>query len=191
MRCYKGFNSDLTCSRGQGRFQYKVGQTFTAEKAKCANTGLHCVEEPIAVLDWYNDKSSRFCIVEAAGDINENDDKISCTEMTILKEITIEQLAMLECIWLQDHPDREMNRRIHLKSADGCETDRIVIVRGKHPIASGCTGTTIFLLREKSRSKEIADIGVFKIDGKKYKPHVRYTVEGRRSTTCAKKNSGS
>lgn len=179
MRCYKGFNKDLTCTRGQGSFQYKVGKTFTADKAKCANTGLHCVEEPIAVLDWYNDKDSRFCIVEAAGDINENADKISCTEMTILKEITIEQLAMLECIWIQEHPDRQTSKRVIEERCDGAETDRVVIVRGKKPEASGCTGATIFLLREKSRSHEIAEVGVFKIDGKKYRAHVRYTVEGR------------
>lgn len=188
MRCYKGFNKDLTCTRGRGSFQYKVGQTFTAEKAKCANTGLHCVEEPIAVLNWYRDSDSRFCIVDAKGDINENDDKISCTEMTILKEITIEQLAMLECIWIQEHPDRQTDARISRNTIDGTETDKVVFVRGKNPEASGCTGATIFILREKSRSREIAEIGVFKVDGKKCKPHVRYTVEGRRASKCAKKS---
>lgn len=188
MRCYKGFNKDLTCTRGQGIFQYKVGETFTAEKAKCASTGLHCVEEPIEVLAWYRDSDSRFCMVEAGGDINEIDSKIACTEMTILKELTIEQLGMLECLWIKAHPDRETSSFVKRDRCDGAETDRILVVRGKHPQASGVRGTTIFLLREKSKSHEIADIGVFKIDGKEYKTHVRYTVEGRRAGRCAKTN---
>lgn len=186
MRCYKGFNKDLTCTMGKGSFKYKVGETFTAEAAKCASTGLHCVEEPIEVLTWYRGNGSRYCVVEAAGDINENGAKICCTEMKILKEITLQQLGMYECIWIQEHPEREESSHVHRES--GCaEAGEIVIVRGKHPKAAGKLGCTLFLLREKSRSKEIADIGVFKVDGKEFKPDVYYTVEGR-GKGCAKKH---
>ena len=71
MICYKGFNQNLCCTMGRGTMQYEVGKTYTAESAKTASTGLHCVEEPIEVLRWY--PVGRYCIVAAEGDINESD----------------------------------------------------------------------------------------------------------------------
>lgn len=187
MVCYKGFNKDLTCTRGKGSFAYEVGKTFTADKAKCANSGLHCVEEPIEVLSWYSDKDSRYCMVDASGDINENDNKIiCCTEMTLLKELTLEQIGTLECLWLSHHPERIASKHVHTDSYAGDEGDRIVIVRGKNPKASGCTGATLFLIREESRGNHITDIGTYRVDGKDIKPNVYYSVEGRR-IRCAKK----
>ncbi len=180
MRAYKGFNKDLTCTMGAGTFQYKIGKTFTASKAKCANTGLHCVEEPIEVLTWYDNKDSRWCVVEAAGDINEDGDmRISCTEMTIIREVTIEQLGMLECLWIKAHPERITSR--HIKSETGrAAEDHIVIVRGKKPKASGMRNSTLFILQEEKDSPKIAEIGVFKIDGDCYEPNVYYSVTGKK-----------
>lgn len=47
MIAYKGFNKDLTCTMGKGRFQYEVGKSYKEDSAKCASTGFHCTEEPI------------------------------------------------------------------------------------------------------------------------------------------------
>ena len=113
MIAYKGFNQNLVCTMGNGAFQYEVGKTYREDKAKCASTGFHCVEEPIEVLTWYSGETARYCIVEAAGDVHEDgNDKISCTEMTILKEITLQQLGALECKWIQEHPERKTNKHI-------------------------------------------------------------------------------
>ena len=190
MKCYKGFNADLTCTKGHGSFQYEVGSTFTAESAKCAASGLHCVEEPLDVLTWYNAPDSRFCIVEAAGDINEVEGKICCTEMTLLKEVTREQLAILECVWMQRHPERETCKWVHTNRYEGVTGENVIVVRGKNPIASGCTGATIFLVKEKPRSKEIECYAAYKIDGNKYKANIRYNIEGRKEV-CKKRSSGS
>lgn len=54
MIAYKGFNKDLACTLGNGTFRYEIGKTYTESEAKCANTGFHCVEEPIEVLRWYS-----------------------------------------------------------------------------------------------------------------------------------------
>lgn len=190
MKCYKGFNADLTCTKGHGRFQYEVGSTFTAESAKCAASGLHCVEEPLDVLTWYNDKGSRYCIVEAAGDINEADGKICCTEMTLIKEVTREHLGILECMWIQKHPERETCKWVYRDSHTGIPGEEVIVVRGKNPIASGCTGATIFLLKEKPRTKEIECCAVYKIDGNTRKANIRYNIEGRKAV-CKKRSSGS
>ena len=186
MIAYKGFNKDLVCIMGKGRFQYEVGKTYKEDKAHCVSTGFHCVEEPIEVLRWYRDKDSRYCIVNAGGDIHEDgDDKISCTELTILQEITLQQLGALECQWQQLHPEREYSGRV--KKDVGTVDKGIVVVRGKHPKAAGALGTTIFLLKETKQGREIQEVGIFEIDGKEFLPDVYYRVDGRRSR-CVKAN---
>lgn len=186
MIAYKGFNEDLTCTKGNGRFQYEVGKTYIEDKAKCASTGFHCVEEPIEVLTWYSQASSRYCIVDAAGDVHEDGcDKISCSEMTILREVSLQILGALECKWIQGHPERKTSN--HVKKDSGFAVDGIVIVRGKNPKAAGELGTTIYLLKEAKGSKNIEKIGVYEIDGVEYMPGVYYRADGRRCR-CAKKN---
>lgn len=178
MRAYKGFNADLTCTRGNGRFQFEIGKTYKENEAKCARNGFHCVEEPIEVLSWYSGSNARYCMVEASGDVNEDgNDKISCTEMTILKELTLEQLATLECIWMKEHPEREYSTHVNKNKEYAYKSDRIVIVRGTSPKAAGDVGTTIFLV--KGTAKGISSIGIYKIDGKEYKPGIYYGVDGR------------
>lgn len=178
MIAYKGFNKDLSCTRGKGVFKYKIGKTYKENEAKCAHNGFHCVEEPIEVLSWYEGYGARYCMVSAAGDVNEDgNNKISCTEMTILKELTLEQLAILECIWMKEHPEREYSTHVNRNKGYAYKSDRIVIVRGTSPKAAGDVGTTIFLV--KGTVKGIRSIGIYKIDGKEYKPGIYYGVDGR------------
>lgn len=177
MIAYKGFNTDLTCTRGKGIFRYEVGKTYKENEAKCVKTGFHCVEEPIEVLSWYRD--GRYCIVDAGGDIHEDGmRRISCTELKILKEISLEQLGALECEWLIRHPDRKYSNHIR-KDTGTAEKDGIVIVRGKNPKAAGRIGSTIFLLKEGKGTKEIIDAGAYTIDGTQFKPGVFYKTDGR------------
>lgn len=180
MIAYKGFTKDLTCTRGEGVFQYEIGKTYKESGAKCVSMGFHCVEEPIEVLKWYSEHDARYCIVQASGDVHEDGDaKIACSEITILREITLQQLGALECKWLQEHPDRTMNREVK-KDCGSVKENEIVIVRGKNPKASGRLGSTIFLLKEDNENKEIKEIGIFEIDGKDYLPDVWYRTDGRR-----------
>lgn len=179
MIAYKGFNKDLSCTMGNGIFRYEVGKMYKENEAKCANTGFHCVEEPIEVLSWYRD--GRYCIVDAGGDIHEDGmERISCTEMKILKEISLEQLGALECEWLIKHPDRKHSKHIE-KNAGRAVKDRIIIVRGKNPKAAGEMGSTIFLLKESKETKEIVEAGAYKIDGTNFLPGVFYEIDGRRA----------
>lgn len=184
MIAYKGFNKDLTCTMGCGRFQYEIGKRYKEDKAKCAGTGFHCVEEPIEVLRWY--PSGRYCVVDVAGDVNEDGaDRIACTEMTILKEISLKQLGALECQWIIRHPDRKNSDRIQRDSGEAGENE-IVIVRGKNPKAAGEPGAVIFLLREEKGSNNIAEAGAYEIDSQKHMPGIYYGVDGRQAR-CKKK----
>ena len=187
MIAYKGFNKELACTKGNGCFQYEVGKTYKEENAKCASTGFHCVEEPIEVRTWYDEETSRYCIVNAGGDVHEDgSDKISCTEMTILREVTLQQLGALECKWIQEHPERKCSRHVE-KNEGRAAKDGIVIVRGKHPKAAGGMGATIFLLKEKKEDKTIEEAGAYEIDGVNFIPDVYYRVDGRRCR-CGKRN---
>lgn len=178
MIAYKGFNKDLTCTRGKGTYQYEIGKKYVEDKAQCASTGFHCCEEPIEVLTWYPQIEARYCMVEAGGDIHEDGtNKISCTEMTIIKEISLELLGGLECKWIMNHPECKTSRHVHEKEWKAKEGE-IAIVRGKNPKAAGALGSTIYLLKEAKGSSDIEEVGVFQIDGEEYKPDTFYLVDG-------------
>lgn len=183
MIAYKGFNKDLTCTMGRGRFQYQVGQTYKEDLAECASTGFHCVEEPIEVLRWYSD--GRYCMVQAGGDIHEDgNNKISCSEMKILKELSLEQIGALECEWMRMHPERAYSGEV-CRDIGTARENGIVVVRGKCPKAAGGLGATLFLVKEKEG--EIVAAGAYKIDEKEYFPGVYYNTEGRK-VTCRKRS---
>lgn len=179
MIAFKGFNKDMTCTMGNGVFQYEIGKTYQENECKCGINGFHCVEEPLEVLSWYNKADDRYCVVEVDGDIHESGDKrIASKKMRIIKEISKQELGMLECMWIQKHPQRETGR--HVERDCGYASDGIVVVRGKNPKAKGEAGTTIFLLKEKSGSSEIKEVGVYQIDNKEYLENQYYRTDGRR-----------
>lgn len=190
MIAFKGFNKQLECTMGRGRFKYEIGKTYNEKECMVASKGFHCVEEPIRCLDWYSD---RFCIVKIDGDINMRDNKVTATQMTILQEVDITQLAVHECLWIQKHYDREMSSRIC--NDEGFANDSFVIVRGKHPMAAGEEKTTLFLLQEEFESKRIKKIVAIYIDGKIKKASTFYNINekevianaGKRRTSKIKK----
>jgi hypothetical protein len=180
MIAYKGFNKDLACTRGKGTFCYEVGKTYREDRAKTASTGFHCVEEPIEVLRWYSGNEARYCMVSAKGDISEDgNERIACTEMTILKELTLQQLGILECEWLTEHPRRKCSDKVERNSGTAPEKG-IVVVRGKNPKARGGMGATIFLIKEDADGK-ICDAGAYEIDGIQHKQNIYYRVDGRKA----------
>ena len=70
-----------------------MGKNVT-DKANCRQNGFHCAEDPLDCLSYYSDiHRAVFCLVDAGGDIDEDDcdSKISCTELTILKELTLDE----------------------------------------------------------------------------------------------------
>lgn len=179
MIAYKGFSKDLTARMGKGKFQFKMHETVREKEAKCANTGFHCAEEPLDVLNYYNGKEDRYCIVRAGGDIHEDayGSRISCTQITLLKEISLRELAMEECVFLYKHPHRKHNDLVKREKGEAIEN--FIIVRGKKPIAKGKVGTTLFYLQEEENSSGIVGIGVYEVDGKEKVAGVYYDIHGK------------
>ena len=137
-------------------------------KANCAANGWHAAEDPLDCLAYYpNEKESEYWLCEAAGDIDEdgNDSKISCTHLTLVKKLTLEEFVLHAIAYMLRYPERRRKKEYHHGS--------IHIVCGGKPKASGDKGDVIGLLRERAGKRSVA---VFTVDGKEYFPHVAYTI---------------
>ena len=172
MRGFKGFNKDLTCTMGAGSFKYEIGQTYKEDKAKTARTGFHFVEEPLEVLRWY--PNGRYCLIEASGDIDEDENKLSCTEITIIKELSLMELYAWEVRFITENPRRQIERAANEKGE--APKGKPVLVIGKDPVAMGRKDSSLFMIK-KSRGK-ITEAAGYRIDGKDFKPGVWYNIKG-------------
>ena len=99
MKAYKGFHKDLSCLG----YKFKENAWNKTDKANCGENGFHCAENPLDCLSYYrNWRNSVYYEVEAAGDLDEDefDSKISCTEIYLLKRLTLEQLLFEALIYM-------------------------------------------------------------------------------------------
>lgn len=160
MIAFKGFTDEITSILGNGKKEsctFWEGKVFREDTSKTARNGFHCCENPFECLSYYpmNGKN-RFFRVEAAGDIDEdNSERIACTEITLLKELSPLKFAMEGMKYIISHPDREKWEQHHgnvMVVRDRAETGRkdgIVIVRGENPRVRGPEGSILGLIREE------------------------------------------
>lgn len=179
MIAYKGFSEDMTARMGSGIYKFEIGKTVEEKSAKCANTGFHCAEDPLDVLDYYSGKFDKYCIVKAEGDIHEDacGSRIACTRITPIKEISRQQLALHACDFMYRHPERKCNRRV--QKENGMADDYFAIVRGKNPIAKGRIGTLLLLVKEFKNTSKIQEIAAWEVDGKEFKENIYYDITGK------------
>ena len=151
MIAYKGFDKGLIC-RG---YQFVFGENET-EEANCTHNGFHCAANPLDCLSYYPDtKDSMYCIVDAGGDIDEDDhdSKISCTVLTVLKELTLEELMLHSLAFMVDHPKLPINSHVERDFAHA--RNGYAIVRGLDPTAKGEIGDILALAKESIDGKTI------------------------------------
>lgn len=168
MKAYKGFTKELTATRGKGVFQFAIGETVRTEKSKTVASGFHCCENPFECLTYYPlGDENRYLIVEAAGDIDEDGyERIACTELTPIKELTIAEFALHGMKYMIEHPMRgNWEKRgngvlVQKEVAEGSGNDFIVIARGDFPEAKGREGQIIGLIKEQGTG-EIIDAKLF------------------------------
>lgn len=180
MIAYKGFNPNLTCTSGGHTFQYKTGIWNEEPEANCRRNGFHCAEDPLDCLNYYrNWDKSVYYVVLADGDINEDgtDTKISCTRMKLLHQLSIEEFVAHSLKYIYDHPKRKNNRRV--KTDTGEATEQFVIVRGKRPVAKGKRGMVLGFAKETQDGQNIAEIGLYVVDGKEILPDTWYDICGK------------
>ena len=89
---FKGFDKDLKCRDKQ----YAIGETFTEEKTKLCDYGLHFCENPHDIFKYYEAGSNnRFCEVEASdvSDEREDDSKRVAKTLFVKAEISVFQIC--------------------------------------------------------------------------------------------------
>lgn len=173
MIAYKGFRPGLICRD----YQFVMGLNTTAE-ANCAHNGFHCAEDPLDCLSYYSDmEHSEYYLVCPGGDIDEdeNDSKIACTELTIIKKLEREEFFLHALAYMVDHPGREWNRKV--RKCQGKAQYGYAVVRGVDPVASGSKGDILAFAKETPDGGKIVQIALVRVDGKKIKPNTWYDID--------------
>ena len=137
MKVFKAFNMDLSARLGRGRYQYNIGKWHEEPQANCVRNGFHASEYIFDCYKYYNIAYSRLFECEAAGDIDEDgrDSKISCTKIKLIKELNIYEMAVEACIYIIDHPNRDIfieREQIHV-AKETAIADDIAIAIGTDP----------------------------------------------------------
>ncbi len=176
---YKAFEPGYIC-RGV-RF-LPVGQKNVTEAANCAKNGWHCAENPADCLHYYPDiHRSVYCIVGVEGDTDEDavDSKISCTELTILRELSLPDYFLHILLYMAKHPSVPcsviQNGRGEAKSRG------YAVVRGLRPYAKGELGDILAMAREEQG--EIVAVAVHVVDGERIPEDTYVDIDGREEFT--------
>lgn len=184
MIVYKATNNDMTCTMGQGTFQYQLGVPATAERSKCADSGLHACEYVLDCTTYYSlGCGNRFFKAAAAGDIAEDgtNTRIACTRLTLKKELDNRDIAREAMLYMVHHPRRDGWQKIGSvlqvkeQTASIDAPDGIAIARGNVPKVSGCIGSHLGLIKEQNG--KIVAAKLFDVDGKNILPGIWYTLD--------------
>lgn len=178
MIAFKGVGQDNANRLGQGKIVYRVGETYVTEKSKTVNSGFHCCENPFECLGYYDIETDKFLMVEAGGSIDEDgDERIACTELKVLEELTTAKFAYEGLRYMVMHPERakwEQKRSGVEVARNRAKAKVIAIARGKDPKAAAEQGGYIGFLVETSG--RIIQCGLKKVDGDNILPGVFYRL---------------
>jgi hypothetical protein len=90
---YKGFSSDW---KGLSNFQYEIGKTYRIEDSIIlGEKGFHFCRYPEDVLLYYNQENDKYAVVQVSGQIIEQSNNAVTSEITIIRELTLENLKCL------------------------------------------------------------------------------------------------
>lgn len=188
VKAYKGFNKDLTCTMGNGCFQYRENEWMEEPEANCVRNGFHCCYNPLDCLSYYcNFNESVYYLVGADGDIHEDgrDTRIACTRIKLVKRLSVEEFVAHSLMYIMEHPFLKTSFIVKEDTAFGRSRNGFWIVRGKNPSCKAPIGTIVGMAQEAPDSKKIITMTVYKVDGKKYLPDCVYLVDGREAKESA------
>ena len=197
---YKGMDKNMTC-RGK---QYEVGKTYTEERAKCCNAGMHACENPLDVLHYYRpDGKTRFFEVECGGEIDREDgkdSKLACTELKINGELRLAKILKIGAeatIKRVNEKVEESKKRSKAgdssvgsaagnssvgsaagdySKAEALGKDSIAVANGAHSKARGAMGCYL-VLTEYDDDDNFLWAKMAQVDGSIIKEKVWYTLE--------------
>ena len=166
---YKGFDKNFKCKD----FQYEVGQTYKFDgELEICECGFHFCDMPLAVFEFYPPADSRFALVEAVGNIvnNDGDKHKFCTdELKIIKELTLDEL-----IAAVPKENVAMNTGNYSAGTVSGKSS-VALVTGRDSKAKGAIGC--WLVLGEWNDNELADVQVFKVDGVNIKADTYYKLK--------------
>lgn len=134
----KGFGKELSTSYGSG-VKLEPGKTYKENECKVYRNGWHFVEYAPDCLTYFPlGFGNRYFLIEAAGDINEEQGfRCCCTEITLLKELDLKGFAGMAMRYMVQNPKMEWQREgrhLQIRSRFAlAQKDEIAIARGKDP----------------------------------------------------------
>ena len=190
---YKGFDKNFRC-RGM---QYEVGKTYHHDgELKICDSGFHFCINPLAVFEYYSPADSRYALIEATGKVVEGENKSCTDELTIVRELTLAELIAAvsdenkstntgDCSAATNTGDRSAATNTgdcSVATTMGCYSTSevtgkhsLAVATGFNSIAKGALGC--WLVLADWRDNEIADMQIFKVDGKKILPDTFYQLK--------------
>ncbi|MCR5337588.1 MAG: hypothetical protein K6E75_03430 [Lachnospiraceae bacterium] len=191
MKAFKGFSPDLTSRLGDGKKEnctFRPGETKEVESSKTVRSGFHCCENPFECLRYYTLGTDRFFEVEAKGDIDEDEDeRIACTKITLVKELTKLDMALAGMTYIVNHPQRrrwEQNHKGCIVAREQAEAEQegdIAIARGKNPKAKGPAGAILGIMQE-DKNGEIMDATLIVVHEENADKWI--TLKNRKAVEC-------
>ncbi len=173
---YKITAPGMVATMGNGNFKLRIGLNVTPA-ANCAKNGFHCAENPLDCLNYYHDpRGHEIYLVSVGGDVDEDarDSKISCTELKIIREITLAEFVAAALLYIRKYPKRPVHSRV--KKEKAVAQNGFCIAKGKNPRCKGDVGDILGFV--KTEQKQLT-LKVLIVDGEKIKPDVWYTSEGK------------
>ena len=153
MQGIKGFSKNLATSHGSG-VKLEPGKTYKEEECKVYRNGWHFVEYAPDCLGYFPlGAGNRYFLIEAAGDINEEQDfRCCCTEITLVKELDLKAFAGMSMKYMIQNPKMDWERATaHLQIKQEiarAQKDEIAIARGRNPKVYLQTGAVGGLMEE-------------------------------------------
>jgi hypothetical protein len=88
MKAYKITDKEGKCLG----YSFKVGNTYKHEGAvKCCESGFHACENPMDCQGYHGIYDGRFFVVDCRGIIDKTKDKLACSEIEIIRELTLKE----------------------------------------------------------------------------------------------------
>ena len=108
-------------------------------------------------------------------DEDQVDSKISCTELTIVKKLTIQEFFLHGLAYMVDHANR--NWSSHVQKDRGTASSGYCVVRGTDPVACGAKGSILAFAKDDPGSGKIIQIALTYVDGRKIWANTWYDID--------------
>ena len=181
MKGYKGYKKGLIC-RGK---QYAVGEVFEEDSAEICKSGMHFCKNPLDILVYYplidtNGNLAEFTEVEALDEPKTDDGEKFCTKkLKIGAKLSLSQFIKESFSATYESIKAEAKKSSDAQAGGDNATlaggEKSLIVGGDGSIAKGGIGSVILLVT-RDEDGNITAYKAIKIDGKRHKADVFYTL---------------